>query len=103
MSTEPLEKNITNSILRYLRQRPRSFTRKLEGGMSSSGLPDVEHIEYSKQLGEARIFFFEVKRPKSGKLTKLQEITLAELSDVGANCAVVSSAKQVKEFLGNFK
>lgn len=89
----PLEKDIQRSIIKWLKTRPDSFTVKLAAGpYSTPGLPDIMHIE------RGTAFFFEVKRP-GGKVTALQEETMARLNSAGAHVCVVTSLQGVRAIM----
>lgn len=81
------ESRIQSNILKWLRQRPNSYTIKISD-MWAVGVPDIFHIE------DTVFYAFEVKTPK-GKATKLQLHTLATLKKAGAQCAIVRSLKDV--------
>jgi hypothetical protein len=67
------EKDIVSAILKYLKTVPDCFAWKEHGGQyGTAGLPDIICC-----IG-GRFMAFEVKTP-SGKLTKLQEITLIKI------------------------
>lgn len=90
-----LEKDIVNSILRYLKAVPGCFAWKTHGGMYGvAGLPDLVCC-----IG-GRFVAFEVKTP-SGKLTKLQETTLHRIQRAGGYAYKVTSLQEVKEIIRN--
>ena len=89
----PLERDIQAQILKWLRNRPASFTVKLAAGpYSMPGLPDILHIEAGKA------YFFEVKRP-GGKVTPLQSSVMDKLIRAGADTGVVTSRDDVQQIL----
>lgn len=93
-SQAPKERNITDNIMRALKQRPHSFTFKAHGGpYQQAGIPDIVHWE------NGRSYAFEVKRP-GGEPTDLQAHTLGLMSNAGVTVAVVHS---VEETLEQFK
>lgn len=81
------EKIIQAKILRWLRQRPNSYTIKLSE-LWLVGVPDIFHIE------DTVFYAFEVKT-STGKATKLQLHTLKQLEKAGAQCSIVRSLKDV--------
>ncbi len=90
------EKQITNSILKYLRSLPECFCWKEHGSAYSSGIPDI--------ICCISGFFvaFEVKT-KSGKLTKLQEIGIRRIKDAKGIACKVTSVDEVKCVLDNLE
>jgi len=88
-----LEKDITNAIMRYLKTVPGCFAWKEHGGMyGTSGLPDIICCLNGKFVG------LEVKTP-DGKVTKLQEVTLAKIQAAGGMGVVVRSVDEVKTII----
>jgi hypothetical protein len=87
------EKDIVNTILRYLKSVPGCFAWKEHGGIyGTAGLPDV--IACFRGIFIA----FEVKTP-IGKLTKLQEITLVRIREAKGYAFKVTSVGEVREIL----
>ncbi len=85
-----LEKDIVAAILRHLRGKPRCFAWKTHGGMyGTAGIPDIVACI------DGRFYGFEVKQP-SGKLTRLQEITLKKIEDAGGRALKVTSVEEVE-------
>ncbi len=92
-SKGPLERDITNKIMRALKQRPRSFTFKTHGGpYQRAGIPDIVHWENGKS------YAFEVKRP-GNEPTQLQALTLDRMAEAGVTVAVVHSVEEVLSVL----
>jgi hypothetical protein len=88
-----LEKDITAVILRHLKTVPGCFAYKTHGGMyGTAGLPDVVCCL------NGRFVAFEIKQP-GGRLTKLQEITIAKIKAAGGEAFKVTSVGEVKEIL----
>jgi hypothetical protein len=88
-----LEKDITSGILSYLKSVPRCFAWKEHGGMyGTAGLPDIIACV------NGRFFAFEVKAA-SGKLSKIQEITLKRINDAKGHAFKVTSVKEVTQIL----
>ena len=88
-----LEKNIVAAILRYLKSVPNCFAWKTHGGAYGvAGLPDIILCL------NGRFVAFEVKTP-SGKLTKLQEITLQRINAANGKAYKVTSLEEVKEII----
>ena len=72
-----LEKDITASIMRFLKMVPRCFAWKEHGGMyGTAGIPDVICCL------DGRFFAFEVKTP-DGVVSKLQERTIHKIKVAG--------------------
>jgi len=87
------EKDITNAILRHLKSVPHCFAWKTHGGMyGTAGIPDVIAC-----IG-GRFVAFEVKT-ESGKLTKLQEITIQKIRDAKGKAYKVTSVEEVIKIL----
>jgi len=83
--------------MRYLKTVPDCFCFKEHGGMyGTAGLPDIICC-----IG-GRFVAFEVKTP-SGKLTKLQEITIQRIKDAKGKAYRVSSVEEVKSILENLE
>lgn len=87
------EKEIVIAILKYLKTVPECFSWKEHGGMyGTAGIPDIVCC-----LG-GRFVAFEVKT-SSGKLTKLQEITIRRIKDAKGEAYKVTSLEEVKQIL----
>jgi hypothetical protein len=88
-----LEKDIVTAILRYLKSVPGCFAWKEHGGMyGTAGLPDII------ACFRGRFIAFEVKTT-SGKLTKLQEITLQRITEAKGYAFKVTSVGEVRKIL----
>lgn len=46
-----------------------------------------------------RVVFVETKRPKGGRLSKIQKYRIAELTEMGITVRVIFTLEQVKEFI----
>jgi Holliday junction resolvase len=91
-----LEKDIVSAILRYLKTVPMSFVWKEHGGMyGTAGLPDIIACI------NGRFVAFEVKTP-SGRLTKIQEITIAKIKAAKGEAFKVTSVEDVKNIIKSF-
>lgn len=83
------ERDIVAAILRLLRKTPNCFCWKEHGGMyGTAGIPDVIACI------NGRFVAFEVKT-ETGKLSRLQEVTLGRIRDAGGKAYVVRSAAEV--------
>jgi Holliday junction resolvase len=92
-----LEKDIVNSIMRYLKSVPGCFCWKQHGGQfGTAGLPDIVCC------CRGRFVAFEVKA-EGGKLTKLQESTLTKIRDAKGEAFKVTTLQEVKEIVENLK
>jgi Holliday junction resolvase len=90
-----LEKEIVNRIMKYLKAVPCCYAWKQHGGQfGTAGLPDIIACI------NGRFFAFEVKTP-SGKLTKLQEITLQRIRDAKGEAFKVTSLQEFREIIEN--
>ena len=80
-------------IIRWIKDNyPDAFVWKAAAGpYSRGGIPDICAII------AGHFFGFEVKRPESGRLSKIQEQTIKEINDAGGTALVVSYPEQVKE------
>jgi hypothetical protein len=91
------EKDIVTAIMRYLKTVPQSFCWKEHGGMyGTAGLPDIICC-----IG-GRFVAFEVKVP-TGKLTKLQEITITKIKAAKGEACKVTSVEDVKSILDSLE
>lgn len=87
------EKDITNSILRYLKTVPNCFYWKEHGGIyATAGIPDIIACI------SGRFFAFEVKT-ENGKITKLQEATIKKILAAGGTAVVVRSVDEARAAL----
>ncbi len=87
------EKDITNAILRYLKTVPCCFAWKEHGGIyGTAGVPDIIACI------NGRFVAFEVKT-ETGKLTKLQEITIQRIRKAKGQAFKVTSAAEVAAIL----
>ena len=87
------EKDITNSILRYLKTVPNCFYWKEHGGIyGTAGIPDIIACI------SGRFFAFEVKT-ENGKITKLQEATIKKILAAGGTAVVVRSVDEARAAL----
>lgn len=87
------EKDIVQSILRYLKTVPHCFAWKTHGGMyGTAGIPDIIACV------DGRFFAFEVKTT-TGKATPLQETTIRKILASGGTAVVVRSVDEVRALL----
>lgn len=87
------EKTITNQILKYLKSLSECFAFKEHGGLyGTSGIPDIIVCYKGKFVA------FEVKNEK-GKLSKLQEITIAKIQKAKDMAFKVTNLEEVEEIL----
>lgn len=88
-----MEKDIVAAILRHLKSLPRCFSWKEHGGMyGTAGIPDIIACI------DGKFYAFEVKQP-SGRLTRLQEVTLKKIQSAGGVAVMVTSVDEVKNML----
>jgi hypothetical protein len=96
-----LEKTVVNNVIKYLKSLPDCFCWKQHGGAcGSSGLPDIICCL------NGRFVAFEVKRPAgdgrpAGRLTTLQESTIAKINAAKGRAYKVTSLQEVKEIVQN--
>lgn len=87
------EKEIVGAILRFLAGIPATFCWKTHGGMyGTAGIPDIIACIHG------RFVAFEVKT-STGKLTKLQSVTLQKIQNAKGLAYKVTSVKEVSEIL----
>lgn len=93
----PLEKSITNSILKAARDRGWWCYKVAGGGYQVAGLPDI-HLELC-----GRALWLEVKQPK--KLpTRTQVQRMDEIRRVGGSpCHVVTSREEALALLSTYE
>ena len=88
-----LEKDIVAAIMRLLKKTPNCFAWKEHGGLYGvAGIPDIVACI------NGRFVAFEVKT-ETGKLTKLQEITIQKIRDAKGQAFKVTSAAEVSAIL----
>jgi len=91
------EKDIVSAILGYLKSVPDCFAWKEHGGMyGTAGIPDIIACI------NGRFFAFEVKTP-SGKLTRIQQVTIDKICSAGGQAYKVTSLIEVKNILKNLE
>ena len=87
------ERDIVAAILRLLKRTPECFAWKTHGGMYGvAGIPDIIACL------NGRFVAFEVKT-ETGKLTKLQEITIQKIKGARGQAYMVTSAAEVAAIL----
>ena len=87
------ERDIVAAILRLLKRTPECFAWKTHGGMYGvAGIPDIIACL------NGRFVAFEVKT-ETGKLTKLQEITIQKIKAARGQAYMVTSAAEVAAIL----
>ena len=90
-----LERDIIAAILRHLKTVPDCFAWKTHGGpYGTAGIPDIIAC-----IG-GQFVAFEAKT-QSGKLTKLQEITIKRINEAKGKAFTVTSVEEVKMILKN--
>ena len=92
-----LEKDITAAIMRYLKTVRELFCFKEHGGIyGTAGLPDIICCYRGRFVG------FEVKAP-DGRLSKLQEITIAKIKAAKGEAFKVTSVEEVRKILDDLE
>lgn len=87
------EKDIVQSILRFLKAVPGCFAWKIHGGVyGTAGIPDIIACV------DGRFFAFEVKTA-SGKATPLQQATIRKILAAGGTALVARSVDEVRDAL----
>lgn len=88
-----LEKDITNRILKYLKNLENCYCFKEHGGIyGTSGIPDIICCH------RGRFIAFEIKTA-TGKTTVLQDINIRNINKAGGTAVVVRSLEEVKAVL----
>ena len=83
------ESNLIKAISNYLKTVPNLFFWKEHGGMyGTAGIPDIIACV------DGRFVAFEVKT-ETGRLSRLQEVTLGRIRDAGGKAYMVRSAAEV--------
>ena len=83
------ESDIVKAIMKYLKSVPQCFCWKEHGGMyGTAGIPDIIACV------DGRFVAFEVQTD-TGKLSRLQEVTLGRIRDAGGKAYMVRSAAEV--------
>ena len=87
------ESDIVKAIMKYLKSVPQCFCWKEHGGMyGTAGIPDIIACI------NGRFVAFEVKTA-TGKLTKLQEITIQKIRAANGRAYKVTSTAEVATIL----
>lgn len=90
----PLERAITDKILRWLRQQDKCWCFKVAGsGSQMRGVPDIVGCY------DGRFFALEVKRPKTGRVSDIQKHMIGLIAGAGGIVGVVYSAEDVQRLL----
>ena len=89
----PLEKSIIAAGLRFLNSLPDTYARKTVGGRYGSGWPDL------LVCCKGHLLALEAKRPRVGKLTKLQRVELEKWRAAGAVATVFRCVQDIKDVL----
>ena len=88
-----LEKDIEEKIREHLKTVPNCFFWKEHGGQyGTAGIPDIIACV------DGRFVAFEVKT-ETGRLSRLQEVTLGRIRDAGGKAYMVRSAAEVAEIM----
>ena len=87
------ERDIVAAILRLLKKTPGCFSWKTHGGAyGTAGIPDIIACLHGRFLA------FEVKT-ETGKLSKLQEVTIQRIREAKGKAFTVRSAAEVAAIL----
>ena len=90
----PLERTITDKILRWLRAQDGCWCFKVAGsGGQMRGVPDIVGCF------NGRFFALEVKRPKGGRLSVIQKHVIGLIAGAGGIVGVVRSVEDVQRLL----
>lgn len=91
------EKPVEKKIREYLKKTYNATVHKYHGSIYG----ERGHADIYGTLPGGRAFYFEIKRPKGGKLTLLQELFLATEYSRGAVIGVVTSVEEVESIMKN--
>jgi len=92
-----MEKDIVNTIIRYLKTIPCCFAWKTHGGLyGTAGIPDIIACVGGQFLA------FEVKQP-GGKLTKIQGVTIRKINEAGGKACKVTNVEEVRCILSSLE
>lgn len=92
MDKIPLERKITDTIMRYLKGAGYWAVKIHGAAYQTAGLPDIVAIDK-----KGRFVGLEVKRPKVGRVTELQRRTLENINIGGGYAVVVRSVCEAAE------
>ena len=87
---------LENKIEQKLRQEVERIggkAYKLES-QGNAGMPDRLVC-----LSQGRVVFVETKKPKGGRLSKLQQFRISELNGMGFDARVINTYEQIQEFI----
>ena len=88
----PLEKTIVNGIMTWIKVRNYPFVYKTHGSAyQRTGIPDITLVGMN-----GRFIGLEVKRPRLGRLTAIQALTLNAINKAGGYAAVVTSLEEAQ-------
>lgn len=92
----PLESAIKDKIMAYLKTlRPRGWFFKTFGSaFQAKGLPDIIGVY------DGRFVALEVKRPRVGRVTALQQATINHINAAGGVACIVTSVDEAREIIG---
>lgn len=87
-----VEKKIENNIKKYIESLPHSYIEKIHGGsqFQSVGIPDLIACVNGRFVG------IEVKRPKGGVVSKVQQVKINLINMAGGVALVATSVDEVK-------
>ena len=87
-----VEKKIENDIKKYIESLPNSYIEKIHGGsqFQSVGIPDLIACVNGRFVG------IEVKRPKGGVVSKVQQVKINLINMAGGVALVATSVDEVK-------
>ena len=92
MNAIPLERTITECIMKFLKKRGYWAVKIHGAAYQTAGLPDIVAIDR-----KGRFVGLEVKRPQIGKVTELQRRTLENINIGGGYAVVVRSVADAQE------
>ena len=96
MDKIPLERTITDGIMRWLKAEGYWAVKIHGAAYQTAGLPDIIAIDR-----RGRFVGLEVKRPIIGKVTELQKRTLENINLGGGYAVVVRSVEDAMEAMKN--
>lgn len=89
-----LEKSVEQKLRKEVEKRGgKAFKLECPG---TDGMPDRLIV-----LPGGRIYFIETKRPKGGRLEKLQRYQISRLQKLGCDARKIKSYEEVEQFIKN--
>lgn len=91
---DTLEKELAKELIAYMREQG-WYVIKLHGNKFQKGLPD--YVAFHKKYGTR---WFEMKRPRKGRLTRDQRDVFMKMTAHGAHIFILTGVKDYKLLFG---